>query len=69
MISWILSAISVIRALISLYRTYLDFMREQARKRELEREENLQESIDRAKKAKTPDEAWDAQTGIVDNSN
>jgi len=59
----------VIRALISLYGVYLDFRREQERKAQLERENSLQDAIEKAKKAKTPDEAWDAQKGIVDNSN
>lgn len=69
MIKWILAAVEIIKALMELYKHYRRFKENQRIVKEKNKGDLLERSISEAEKAKTPDEAFDAQKGIVDNSN
>ncbi len=69
MFGWIFDLIRIIRALIDLYNQYKVLKEAQRKAEELRRELELEKALDAAMKAKTPEEAFDAQDGIVNNSN
>jgi Sec-independent protein translocase protein TatA len=67
--SFIFDLIKIIRALIGLYEEFRRFKEAQKKAEEEKRRQELDKALGDAEKATTPDEAFDAQDRVVDNSN
>lgn len=66
--SSILSIFSTIKALIDLWKYWKDFQNSQRIKEAEIKRQGLDKALEAAKAAQTPEEAYDAQDRIVDNS-
>ena len=63
----VFAVIQLILAALSMWEGFLDWLAVRHLTEITERAARLNQAIDDATKATTPDEAWDAQTDIVDN--
>ena len=66
-VSYLFLTIEALLKLVGLYNQFMDWSDKRRQAEIEEKEQRRDEAIDKAKEAKTPEEAWDAQEGIVSN--